>query len=142
MAGEIVIGYDSSDCAREALRVALELARGLGVAIVVVYADQPPDRLRGEEWHEHRRALHEIGLEVTRRALDEAEAAGVEAEAAIVPERPVDALLATATERGARLIVVGTYGEGPIAGAILGSVPYKLLHRARVPVLVVPTAAS
>jgi nucleotide-binding universal stress UspA family protein len=122
--------------------VALELARGLGDRLVVVYADQPPDRLRGEEWHEHQRALHEIGEGVTTRAVDEAVEAGVEVEALIVPQRPVDALLAVATQRDARLIVVGTYGERPITGAILGSVPHKLLHRTTIPVLVVPAPGS
>ena len=32
----------------------------------------------------------------------------------------------------------GGSGERPIVGAILGSVPHKLLHRSDVPVLVVP----
>ena len=36
------------------------------------------------------------------------------------------------------MIVVGTHGEAPFAGAILGSVPHKLLHRSKRPVLVVP----
>ena len=36
------------------------------------------------------------------------------------------------------MIVVGTRGEGPISGVLLGSVPYKLVHRSHVPVLVVP----
>jgi len=43
-----------------------------------------------------------------------------------------------ATTRGARLIVVGTTSERPLAGIVLGSVPYRLLHRSSVPVLVVP----
>ena len=38
------------------------------------------------------------------------------------------------------MIVVGSYGESPIKGAILGSTPHKLLHRAERPVLVVPAA--
>ena len=43
--------------------------------------------------------------------------------------------------REALAIVVGGSGERPILGAILGSVPHKLLHRSTVPVLVVPTPA-
>jgi nucleotide-binding universal stress UspA family protein len=34
--------------------------------------------------------------------------------------------------------VVGTYGESPLKGAILGSTPHKLLHMSPVPVVVVP----
>ena len=67
------------------------------------------------------------------------EQAGVEAEAVLVDDRPAEGLAAVAERRGARLIVVGTQGEHPIAGAILGSVPHKLLHISRIPVLVVPS---
>jgi nucleotide-binding universal stress UspA family protein len=41
-------------------------------------------------------------------------------------------------EHDARLIVVGTYGEHPIRGAILGSTLYKLVQVSDRPVLVVP----
>jgi nucleotide-binding universal stress UspA family protein len=40
------------------------------------------------------------------------------------------------------MIVVGSYGESPLRGALLGSVPYRLLHRSSVPVLVVAQAAA
>ena len=63
---------------------------------------------------------------------------GVTAEATLVPKRPAEALLAVATERSARLIVVGTASERPLTGVILGSVPHKLVHRSTIPVLVVP----
>jgi nucleotide-binding universal stress UspA family protein len=36
------------------------------------------------------------------------------------------------------MIVVGTYGESPLRGAVLGSTPHKLLHLSPVPVLAVP----
>jgi nucleotide-binding universal stress UspA family protein len=36
------------------------------------------------------------------------------------------------------MIVVGSTGEAALKGAILGSTPYKLLHQADRPVLVVP----
>ena len=52
----------------------------------------------------------------------------------------MDALLELAAERDARMIVVGSYGDSPLKGAILGAVPHKLLHLADRPVLAVPAA--
>lgn len=37
------------------------------------------------------------------------------------------------------MIVVGTWGESPMRGALLGSTPHKLLHMSKIPVLCVPT---
>ncbi len=137
----IVVGYDGSACAGLALERALDLALALGDPLLVAYAAEPPGR-SGEEFREHRRALEEIGNAATEQALQRARERGVEAEAMVVAQRPADALIQLADERGARMIVVGASGEGPIAGAILGSVPYKLLHRSHVPVLVVPGGGS
>jgi nucleotide-binding universal stress UspA family protein len=36
-------------------------------------------------------------------------------------------------------IVVGTYGDSPLRGAVVGTAPHKLLHFSRVPMLAVPT---
>jgi nucleotide-binding universal stress UspA family protein len=65
----------------------------------------------------------------------------VEATAAVVDIRPADALLTLARERQASMILVGTSGERPLLGIVLGPTPSKLLHRATVPVLVIPTPA-
>jgi nucleotide-binding universal stress UspA family protein len=138
--GTIVVGYDGSECAGSALTRALELARKLGDRVVVAYAAEPPYRSLGDELNEDRRALEEIGERVTAEAIARAEGAGVDVEGAVIADRPAPGLLRLAEQRGARMIVVGTSGESPFAGAILGSVPHKLLHRARLPVLVVPAA--
>jgi nucleotide-binding universal stress UspA family protein len=135
---DIVLGYDGSACAKAALRTALELARSLGDRVVVAYGDAPPAHLRGEEWKAHRDALRELGEQATGEALAAARAAGVDTEAVLVGEKPADALLDLAERRGARMIVVGSRGEGPLTGTLLGSVSYKLLHRSSRPVLVVP----
>ena len=108
---------------------------------MIAYADEPPARLRGEEWTEHKRALRELGERLTGEALLRAREAGVEAEATLVPERPVDALVDLAEKRGARMIVVGSHGEGALRGALLGSVCYKLVHHAPVPALVGPAGS-
>jgi nucleotide-binding universal stress UspA family protein len=138
----IVIGYDGSACAELALETALDLAVALSEPLLVAFAADPPFRSVGEEFREYRRALEELGGAATERAVEKARQRGVDAEALLVSQRPVDALMHVADERGARMIVVGATGEGPIAGALLGSVPYKLLHRSRVPVLVVPGGDS
>ena len=51
---------------------------------------------------------------------------------------PPSALAGLGEQHDARMIVVGSYGESPIKGAILGSTPHKLLHLSDRPVLVVP----
>jgi nucleotide-binding universal stress UspA family protein len=48
------------------------------------------------------------------------------------------AIADAAKEAGADLIVVGTRGQGPISGLLLGSVTHRLLHVAPSPVLAVP----
>ena len=93
----------------------------------------------GEEWKQNVEALEEHGARaLRRRAGPRRWTPGVDAEVALVPERPYAALLSLAEERDARYIVVGGWGESPIRGAILGSTPHKLLHLSERPVLVVP----
>ncbi len=136
MAGEIVLGYDGSPNAQAALAEAASLAVALGASVVVAFGYEV--WAAGGETADHKAAVQAIGDRAAADALGRLAAAGVHAETAVVAERPADALVRVAEERGARMIVVGTHGEGPIRGALLGSVAYKLLHQSTVPVLVVP----
>ena len=132
----LVVGYDGSECAHAALDHALKLAADLGDDVVIAHGYDPGGP--GEEYKAHRDAIREIGERVTAEAAKRAEDAGVEVAVELREERPVEALMSLADERDARAIVVGTYGEHPIKGAVLGSVPHKLLHLSERPVLVVP----
>ncbi len=134
----IVVGVDGCACSDAAVRRAVELASGLDDAVVFAYAVEPPFRSVGDEWREAQAALEEMGQPILDEAVAQARESGVAAEGVLVPKRPTEALLELAEERGARMIVVGTTSERPIAGIILGSVPHKLVHRSPVPVLVVP----
>ena len=137
MAGELIVGYDGSDCARAALSQAVELARLYGTGVVIAFAYEPP--AMGAEMSDHRHALEDRGKALTEEALQLVAGSGVEASAAVVDARPADGLLALAEQHQARMIVIGTHGERPLMGVVLGSTPYKLLHRSSVPVLVVRT---
>ena len=134
---DIVVGYDGSDCSKAALAEAVGLAKGLGDRLVLVFGYAPPG-IWGGEIAEHEEALEELGAKVTGEAMEKVSAAGVEAEVELVAKRPSEALVNVAAERDARMIIVGSYGDKPLKGVILGSTPNKLLYMAERPVLVVP----
>ena len=64
-------------------------------------------------------------------------AAGVAARTELVDLPPAEGLIEAADRVGARMIVVGSYGERPLKSALVGSTPTRLLHLSERPVLVV-----
>lgn len=138
MAGTIVLGYDGTACAKAALDVACDLAAKTGSRVIVGYGYSP---YRGAgDIGSHLVALREHGEEVTAEAAAIARERGIEAEVELVDDRPAPALARLAEARDADYIVIGTYGEKPLTGAILGATPHKLLPISPVPVVVVPIA--
>jgi nucleotide-binding universal stress UspA family protein len=134
---EIVVGYDGSSSGDAALTEALEFGAELGDRIVTVFGYAPPG-IWGGEIAEHEEAIEEYGAKVMQRARAQAAERGMEIEIRLVPKRAAEALIDVADELDARMIVVGSFGDPPLKGAILGSTPNKLLHLADRPVLVVP----
>ena len=134
---QIVVGYDGSDCSRAALDEGLRTAKALSDEVVVVFGYAPPG-LWGGEIAEHEDAIAERGTKVLEEAKHQAEAAGATVEVELVARKASEALVDVAEKRDARMIVVGSYGDPPLKGMILGSTPNKLLHLAERPVLVVP----
>jgi nucleotide-binding universal stress UspA family protein len=137
--GQIVVGYDGSDSSKVAVDAAVSLAKDLGDGVILVFGYAPPG-IWGGEIAEHEEAIEELGNKMMIEAKQRAATGGVEAEVEMVSKRGAEALIDVATKRDARVIVVGSYGEGPVKGAILGSTPYKLLHQSAIPVLVVPAS--
>ena len=131
----IIVGIDGSASSDKAVAEAAVLASEIGQKLYVVFAYEP---YRGAaEIADHRAALEELGAEVGNRAVEQAQQAGAETELQLIDRGAVDALLALADEIDARMIVVGSYGDSPLKGAILGSTPHKLVHLSKRPVLVV-----
>jgi nucleotide-binding universal stress UspA family protein len=122
----IVLGYDRSPGAHRALQIAIELAAGFEVPLVLVHGVHPPGGV-GEEAGPAEQALVELD-----------ESAGVTAVVSVVDERPAQALVDAADQHDAMVIVVGTWTESPLRGALLGSVAHKLLQLSTRPVLCVP----
>jgi nucleotide-binding universal stress UspA family protein len=136
MSSGIVVGYDGSGCAKEALRVALEIGKAYGDKVIIAsgYELNPV----AGELHDYHAALKELATKWLEEAKVLAASDGADVEAVIVEEDPAHGLADLARERDARVIVVGSGGESPLRGALLGSTAHKLLHLADRPVLVVP----
>jgi nucleotide-binding universal stress UspA family protein len=137
----IVLGYDRSPGAERALRTAIEVARRYDVPLVLVHGIAPPGGV-GEEAGEVRAALDELGETITAPAVAAAEAAGVPVVVEVVDDKPAQALVASADRHDAEVIVVGTWNDSPLRGALLGSVAHKLLQLSARPVLCVPGEAT
>jgi len=146
--GRIVVGVDGSDSSRRALRFALAEARSTDSSVVVVNSWEVPLPADAASLAADSRTLHE---EVFERQSEEI-VAGVLAEVADehteeldisavrMQAAPVTALLDAGEE--ADLLVVGSRGRGGAAGLVMGSVSQGVLHRARIPVAVLPPHAE
>jgi nucleotide-binding universal stress UspA family protein len=137
MSAGVVVGYDGSECAKAALRVGMDLARAYGEQVVIAFAYEL-NPVAGEI-HDYHTALRELAQKRLTEALAAVGEAHEQVEAVIVEREPAHGLVELADERDARLIVVGTRGDGLIKGVLLGSTPHKLLALSDRPVLVVPS---
>ena len=67
MSAGIIVGYDGSECAKEALRVALDVGRAYGEKVI----SPSPTRSRpvGGEIHDYHAALRELATKRLEEAL-------------------------------------------------------------------------
>lgn len=138
MTGPIVIGYDASESALAALAETTTLAKQLEAEVVVVFAFYISP-LGGGDVADYKAALERVGRDAVGEAVARLEAEGIRVTSRLVSAKPADAIIEVADEVDASLIAVGTVGESPIRGAVLGSVVLKLVQRCPRPMLVVPT---
>jgi nucleotide-binding universal stress UspA family protein len=138
MAGEIVLGYDGQPGSVAALTTATAIAAAFQRPLVIVFGHRPA--AIGGEVSDLGKAVRSLGVTLTDEAVAKVsdQDGSVDVQVEIVDLRPADAVLAAADEHDALAIVVGTTGRGPIAGSLLGSVTYQVVHRSTRPVVVVP----
>jgi nucleotide-binding universal stress UspA family protein len=132
LADSVVVGYDGSEASRRAVARATAMAAPGGRVVLVTAA--PPSRDLEER----------IAARRTRSAedlLDEAaelcRGRHVRVATRVVHTEPVEALVETACDSDAGLIVVGARGESFVARALRGPVGEQLVARAPCDVLVV-----
>jgi len=135
----ILMATDFSDASGDAALWAADLAREMSVPLVLAHvvtpADVPP------QWQSY------VGdADAERAALARERLAALAAhlpgapgcDTVVAVGRPADAIASIAKERAAGLIVVGLSGDHGVLAQRPGSIAYRVLSLAQVPVLVVP----
>jgi nucleotide-binding universal stress UspA family protein len=137
----IVVATDGSAEAKEAVELAIELAKETSAAIAAVSVHHV--RLGGKgvsppitETEEPHGAEH-----VANAAAEVARSAGLEATAYALAGDPATEIARCAADLGADLIVCGSRGFGAVHGTLVGSVSRALMTKSRVPVTIVTSRA-
>jgi nucleotide-binding universal stress UspA family protein len=141
MFATIIWATDGSENADRALTFARRVAQESASALVAVHSKE---LLVGRAGGLPLLADEEDVEAKIDRQVDEAKEDGIDARAVFAAGRAGHAaqtVAEVAESLGADLIVLGTRGQTPFAGLMLGSVAQRLLHVAPCPVLAVPPAA-
>jgi nucleotide-binding universal stress UspA family protein len=142
---KILVPTDFSTCSDKALAYALllrdafgatiellhvwEVPQGIGVESMPFVAMQGGDRMSLMDYvrSEAEKSLADKVAELKNR--------GVEVSSRLVPGYAPSAIVEAS--KGSDLIVIGSHGRGAVMHFLLGSVAEKVVHKAKVPVLIV-----
>jgi nucleotide-binding universal stress UspA family protein len=133
---------DFSELATRSLEYAVELARRTGAEIVVMYADPflPPPHFTSDQMDDLVRNL-DMHRAAAKKELERYAAENVPSEVPmqtrVIEDTPASAIVKTADEVEADVIVMGTHGRGGVNRFLLGSVAERVLHETSRPLLTV-----
>lgn len=148
-AGEILIAYDGSAAAGEAVVQAGRLFPGARAVVVTAWSSVRggaagarmalPQDVIDQAVRNLDAVAGEIASQTSEDGAERARSAGLDASA--VPVRAdasiAAAILHAAEEHGALAVVVGSRGRSSLRSAVLGSVSNAVVHHSRRPVVVV-----
>jgi nucleotide-binding universal stress UspA family protein len=134
----IVLGVDGSDESAAAVRWCADVAAAAGAEVIAVTVEEPV-----AEWTpswDDRNWRRDAERDV-ERWVEPLTSTGVTPDIVASEHlNPADGLLGVASARGADLLVIGTRGAGGFTGLRSGGVAMKVLHRASLPLVLVPPA--
>lgn len=140
--GPILVGLDASANASAALRWAADVARATGSTLITVHAYSPPPRGRAGSTqlggpNDVLDGLQEEAQAMVDELCTPISSAGVSVHTVVAADDPRHLIDRVAADTGARLVVVGARGEGPIASMLLGSAATYLIQHCERPVAIV-----
>ncbi len=138
---QIVVAFDGSDNAIEALRWAVDFADSGSTLDCIAVWDTTPIALGADQFAfpEDSEPAQQRLEDLARQAVGSERAGEVDVRFTFIDGRPRGAIAERAAQ--ADLLVVGARGLGAIGAALLGSVSTWLLHHVHRPMVVVPQPA-
>ena len=147
----LIVPLDGSDLSEAALEPAKEIAAKFGARVILLRAVEPVAHLIAQQspMVMESPAAAEANVELLEEVVEaeEKDAAaylqdvqahfGENAEAIVTDADAADAIVDTAHDRNAGLIVMASHGRGGLGRALFGSVADSVLRRSRVPVLLI-----
>ncbi|MCY1082830.1 universal stress protein [Archangium lansingense] len=135
----ILVAVDSTEVAREATRVALDLAGRVGAQVKMVHV-LPPSVAEGEteDFAAFERACEDYARGLLEELRQHTGRSGPPTSVEVLHGAPAEAISKAARAEDVDLVIVGTRARGALARTLMGSVADELLRSCPKPVMVVP----
>jgi nucleotide-binding universal stress UspA family protein len=135
----ILVAVDGSEPSLRAAQYAARRARDTGCDVLLLHVEKSVMAWEVGPVSSEDTVVRLREMEAERVLVDSAKPfdAAVRLERHIATGEPAEAILDSANKLGANEIVVGSRGLRPLGQAMLGSVASRVVHEARIPVVVV-----
>lgn len=139
---KILAPLDGSDIGEAALPYAETIATNSRASVSLLQVISPPgtveaNLLGGPDWRKFVKAMHDAGENYLKSVAEGLSGRGVKVTYEVATGDPADKIVEYAEDKGINLIAMSTHGRTGVARWVLGSVADKVLHGARIPILLV-----
>ncbi|MEW5741383.1 MAG: universal stress protein [Myxococcota bacterium] len=136
----ILVAVDGSEAALKGVRMAVDVAKGLGASLTLVYVLKPillPPTTYAEAIQKVEEGNRLIAADALKAAAKLVSELGGACETVMLHGGPAEAIADLAEEDRVWGVVIGARGHNPLSRVMLGSVADRLVHICKKPVLVV-----
>lgn len=139
---KILAPLDGSDVGESALPYAEALATSSQATVNLIQVVSPPgtveaNLLGGPDWRKFVKAMRDAGANYLKSIAERFKGKDVKVTYEVLTGDPADKIVEYAADKGVGLIAMSTHGRTGLARWVLGSVADKVLHGAKIPVLLV-----
>ena len=139
---KVLAPLDGSDIGEAALPYAEILATNSGASISLLQVVSPPGTVEaslvgGPDWRKFVKAMYDAGEDYLKNIAERLSDKEIKSTYEVITGDPADKIVEYADDKKASLIAMSTHGRTGLTRWVLGSIADKVLHGARIPILLV-----